>query len=304
MFDLKRKGEILRKIKERKARRILIQVPEGLKMGVENLIDFLEKNGLETLLSMEPCFGSCDLRDEEAKKLGCDLLLHIGHKDLGLKTEIPVVYYEYFMDFDFVPLVKLILKNLKFRKICLVTTIQFVNNLDPVKKFLEKNGFKVYIGKDILGCEISSAKRFESLIEAYLFIGSGRFHPLGLQEKTNKPVLFLDIEKRTFENLLKEKSRLEVKRQMRIQKAGVLKKFGVVISTKAGQISLKTAEKAKVHLEKRGKKVYMIVCDQVTPEKLLGLGVDVVVNTACPRIREDSEQLKKVILNPEDVELL
>jgi len=173
MFDLKRNSEIFRIIREGKAKRILIQVPEGLKSSVGNLIDFLEKKGLEVMLSVEPCFGSCDLRNEETKKLGCDLLLHIGHKDLGLKTKVPAVYYEYFIDFDFVPLIKLILKKLKFRKICLVTTIQFVKNLDPAKKFLEKNGFKVYLGKDILGCGISNAKKFENLIEAYIFIGSG-----------------------------------------------------------------------------------------------------------------------------------
>ncbi|MEE9323223.1 MAG: diphthamide biosynthesis enzyme Dph2 [Candidatus Aenigmarchaeota archaeon] len=304
MFDLKRNSKVLKLIKSKKAKRVLIQVPEGLKIGVGNLIDFLEKNGLEVMLSVEPCFGGCDLRDNEAKELGCDLLLHIGHKDLGLKTKPPVVYYEYFMDSDFVPLLRKFLKKLKFRKICLVTTIQFAKNLDSAKRFLEKNGFKIYLGKDILGCDVSNAKRFEGISECYLFIGSGRFHPLGLQERTSKPVLFLDIEKRALEDLSKEKNKLEVKKEMRIQKAGGLRNFGIIISTKKGQLRLKTAENVKKTLKKRGKNVYMLVCDQLIPEKLLGLEIDVLVNTACPRIREDCEQFRKVILNPEDVESL
>jgi 2-(3-amino-3-carboxypropyl)histidine synthase len=225
----------------------------------------------------------------------------MGHKGFGLKTEIPVVYYKYFMDFDFVPLLKLVFKKLNWRRVCLVTTIQFIKNLEPVKKFLEKNGFKVYLGGEILGCDISNAKRFENLTEAYIFIGSGRFHPLGLQEKTNKPVLFLDIEKRTFEDLSKEKNKLRVKGGMSIQKARDLKNFGIVISTKKGQSRLKKAEKTKLELEKKGKDVYMLVCDRITPEKLMGMGIDVLVNTACPRIREDSGQFKKVILDPEDI---
>jgi len=104
--------------------------------------------------------------------------------------------------------------------------------------------------------------------------------------------------------LSKEKNKLEIKRGMRIQKANDLQNFGVIISTKPGQLHLKTAENVKRKLGKRGKNVYMLVCDQLTPEKLLGLKIDVLVNTACPRIREDREQFGKVILNPEDIELL
>lgn len=305
MFDEGRNSEILRMLRERKAKRVLIQIPEGLKTGVQSLIDFLEKSGIGTWLSIEPCFGSCDLRDEEAEKLGCDLLLHIGHKDLGLKTKVPVVYYEYHMDFDFAPLLETALKRLKvYRKICLVTTIQFVRNLETAKKFLEKKGFEVCLGKDILGCDVSNAEKFENIIDAYLFIGSGRFHPLGLQEKTGRPVLFLDIEKLTLEDLSEEKAKLEIRRQMRIQKAKDLGNFGIIVSTKKGQFHLKTAEKAKSLLKKKGKHVYMLACDQLTPEKLLGMEIDVIVNTACPRIREDSGQLGKVVIDPDDIELL
>ena len=302
MFDSKSRREILEMLKGKKAKKILIQVPEGLKGSVFELIRFLEKNGIEVLLSIEPCFGACDLRDKEAKMMGCDILLHIGHRDLGLKTEVPVLYYEYFMDFDFVPLLKKWIKGLKFKKLCLITTMQFVKNLERVKGFLEENGFEVYAGGDVLGCDVSNAKRFENLVDAYLFIGSGRFHPLGLQEKTEKPVLFLDIERGTLENLLKDKKKLEIKRVMRIQKARGFRNFGVVVSTKAGQFHLESAEKIKHILERKGKSAYILVCDQLTPDKLSGLNIDVIVNTACPRIRENSEQFQKIILNPEDVE--
>jgi 2-(3-amino-3-carboxypropyl)histidine synthase len=304
MFDRKRNEEILKLVREKKAKRVLIQVPEGLKSGVQNLADFLKKNSVKVMISVEPCFGACDLRDDEAGKLGCDLLLHIGHRDLDLKTKVPVVYYEYHIDYDFVPLLRMILKQIPCKKLCLVTTIQFAKGLDSAKKFLERRGFRVYLGDSILGCDVSNAKRFEKLVDAYLFMGSGRFHPLGLQEKTNKPVLFLDIEKRTLENLSEEKNKMEIKRKMRIQKAEVFQNFGIIVSTKTGQLHLKTAERIKRKLEKLGKNVYMFVSDQVTPEKLLGLDIDVLVNTACPRIRENSEQFGKVILDPEDAELL
>lgn len=304
MFNPKRKGEILGLIRRRKGKRVFIQVPEGLKTGVFELVDFLEKEGVHTFLSIEPCFGACDLRDREAKMLGCDLLLHLGHKDFGLKSEVPVVYYEYPVGLDLVPLVREFLGKIKFRKLCLVTTVQFIGGLEAIKAVMEKRGLRVYLGGEILGCNVSNAKRYENLVDAFLFIGSGRFHPLGLQEKTDKPVLFLDIERHRLEDLSEEMDRMEVKRGMRIEKAGGMENFGVLVSTKMGQLHLKEAEKVKEDLYKLGKKVRMLVCDMLTPEKLLGLKIDVIVNTACPRISEDSGKFGRVILEPRDVEKL
>lgn len=302
MFDRERCEAILSLIRKRRAKKVLLQVPEGLKTGVQNLIDFLENNGVGCVLSLEPCFGACDLRDHEAKLLGCDTLLHIGHADLGLKTDVPVVYYEYLIDYDFIPLLKMVIKKIRFRKICLVSTVQFQKSLESAKKFLGKNGFVVKIADPILGCDASNAKAYERMVECYLFVGSGRFHPLGLQEKTTKPVLFLDIENRLLEDLSEEKDKMEIKKGLRIEKAKGLRSFGIVVSTKPGQLRLKEAGTIKRKLAKTGKKVYMLAADQLTPEKLLGLKIDVLINTACPRMREDSEQFGKVILNPEDVE--
>lgn len=304
MFDVERTKEILRLVRQKGVKRVLIQVPEGLKANVQNIADFLGKNGIEPLISIEPCFGGCDLRDSEAKKLGCDLLLHIGHADLGIKTDVPVVYYEYFIDYDFIPLLRMVVRQIKFRKICLVSTLQFKGSMKGAKKFLEKNGFVVYDGGYVLGCDVSEAKKYERMVECYLFMGSGRFHPLGLQEKTEKPVLFLDIEMQTFEDLSEEKDKMKIKRKLRIEKAKDLPNFGIMVSTKPGQTRIKQAEEVKRKLEKSGKNVYILVGDYFRPEKLLGLKIDVLVNTACPRMREDAEQFGKIVLNADDVDEL
>jgi 2-(3-amino-3-carboxypropyl)histidine synthase len=311
MFDRKRKGEILGKLKKAKAKKVFLQVPEGLKMGALDLVDFLEKNRIGVLLSLEPCFGACDLRDREAKELGCDVLLHVGHSDFGLKTKVPVIYEEYEIQCDPVPLLEWHLKKLDYERISLVTTIQFVHCLDKVKEFLEGRGKKVYMGSagsmkngQVLGCNYSGAKALEDKVDCFLFIGSGRFHPLGLQETVSKPVFFLDLEKKNLTNFLREKERLETLRIMRVQKAKELRNFGIVVSTKPGQTNLETAERVRDKLRSRGKNAYVLVADQLTPEKLIGLKIDVLVNTACPRMREDFEQFGKVILDPKDIELL
>ena len=311
MFDRKRKKGILRKLKKGKVKKIFLQVPEGLKRGALDLTDFLEKNNIDVMLSAEPCFGACDLRDKEAKMLGCDLILHVGHSDFGLKTKVPVMYEEYEIPCDPIPLLEWHLKKLDYERISLVTTIQFVHCLENVRKFLESRGKRVYLASSgrlkegqVLGCDYSSMIALEEKVDCFLFIGSGRFHPLGLQERVNKPVLFLDIEKKNLTNFFREKIRIETLKVMRVQKARDLQNFGIGISTKPGQINLKTAERVKEKLKSLGKNAYILVTDQLTPEKLIGLKIEVLVNTACPRIREDFEQFGKVILNPEDVELL
>ena len=301
MFDEKRNSEILKMLRDGNAKRVLVQVPEGLKTSVQKLADFLEKNGVEPFISIEPCFGACDLRGREAKALGCDALLHIGHADMEIKAEVPVFYYAYYIDYDFVPLLKMILRQIKFRKICLVSTVQFLKSIESAKKFLEKNGFTVYVGGSVLGCDASNARRFEKMVDCYLFIGSGRFHPLGLQEKTQKPVMFLDIERRVLEDLSEEMDMMKIRKKMRLEKAKDAKKFGILVSTKPGQNRVKRAVDLKIKLARMGKNVYILAGDYFTAEKLLGLKIDVLVNTACPRIREDYEQFNKIILDPEDV---
>ncbi len=43
-------GEILEKLQELNAQRVLIQTPEGLKREAQELADFLEENGIETII--------------------------------------------------------------------------------------------------------------------------------------------------------------------------------------------------------------------------------------------------------------
>ena len=75
--------QILEKIKEKGAKKILLQLPEGLKTKTQELVDFLERNDIETIISCEPMWGACDLKDHVGKMLGCDLLVHVGHTQFG-----------------------------------------------------------------------------------------------------------------------------------------------------------------------------------------------------------------------------
>ncbi len=303
---------VLSKLKKLHAKKVLVQVPEGLNPRAKGIAEMLEDNGIGCIVSVEPCFGACDLRDREAKQLGCDALLHIGHSDLGLHTVIPVVYEEYGLDFDPVTPLRKHMKKLRgFGSIGLVTTVQHTGSLAKARDFLAGAGHEVFIGKSrnlrpgqVLGCDFSSAKSIASKVDCFLFIGSGSFHYLGLAAMTEKPVFSLDIESGDMVRVPEGKGKLEIKRRMRIEKARGLKNFAIFVSNKPGQMNIGKANEAKKALLKLGKSACIISADRLTSEKIMGMGIDVLVNTACERIYDDQKALGVVILNPEDVKSL
>ena len=301
------KVKILKEIKKHKAKKIFVQIPEGLKTKALDLVGFLEKNGLTVYLSAETCYGACDLRDREAELLGCDLILHLGHSDMGIKTNTPVVYYEVRINYNPVPVLKKYTDLLKpYEKISLLTTVQFLSALEKAKEFLEKQGKTILMKKpnkakypgQVLGCDYSAAVENA---DCFLFIGSGEFHPLGLAERTEKPVFFLDVEKGIIKRM---ENRLYRIKFAGIEKCKELKRFGILVSVKPGQFNPNLAERIKKVLESKGKKAWILVFDEITPEKIMGLGLECLVNCACPRITEDVGLFKKPVLGPEDVEKL
>jgi 2-(3-amino-3-carboxypropyl)histidine synthase len=313
MIDIER---LASEIKRRKAKKVLVQIPEGLKMSALGLLDELKKHGINTLLSTETCYGACDLKDREAKALGCDLLVHIGHSDMGVKTVVPVIYEEYRMDLNPVPLLKNNISALKpYKKICLITTLQFIDSLEKAKKFLQSAAGgkkKVFIGNpntarypgQILGCDFSAALPFQNMTDCFLFIGSGFFHPLGLAMKVERSVLFLDVETGKLRDMADEKRRREIIRTANVHKARDCQNFGVLVSTKQGQMNIRTAETVRTRLKKKGKHAWIVVMNELEPRKLMGMKFDCLVNCACPRLTNDSAMFRKPIINPDDVDRL
>lgn len=63
-------------IKEEKAKKVLIQLPDGLKPKAEEIERILKKETkAEIYFWASSCYGSCDLPQIE----GFDLLIHFGH---------------------------------------------------------------------------------------------------------------------------------------------------------------------------------------------------------------------------------
>jgi 2-(3-amino-3-carboxypropyl)histidine synthase len=254
----------------------------------------LEDSGLEAVICCEPTYGACDVRDEEAMRLGCDVILHIGHSDFGIKSKLPVIYWDYLYDVNPLPILKKEIRKLKdFKKIGLVTSLQFVKAMEKVKKYLKRKGKKVYIHKSlkypgqILGCDVSAAEKIEDKVDCFLYVGAGKFHPLGIAIKTNKPVFSLDIEKKEICSLEKERRKWMKKKAWYDSRLEDAKKVGIIVCWKKGQIRIDKAMKLKKELQGKGKEVSIIALDNFTKEKVEGLKFDVLLNFACPRLNDE-----------------
>lgn len=302
-------NEIMKKVKEINAHTVGLQFPEGLKihaMAVARQIE--EETGVVILISGDPCFGACDVCDVDMKNL-VDLLVHFGHTPLPLKYEVPVLFVEAQFQPDIIPSVNEALDLLTdHKRIGLATTAQHLHLLDELIAMLEKNGKKVLIKKgkgtgkaQVLGCNFSAIEDLP--VDAFLFLGSGNFHPLGIKLSTNKPVVIADPYRNEARNIDKFADRIMRIRFARITKAKEAKRFGIIVSSKKGQQRMELAKSLKNMILKNGKEAHIIFLNQVSPEILMPFReIDAFIITACPRIAiDDANMYKKPLLTPEEL---
>ena len=293
--------EVIKKLKQLKSKKVFVQFPEGLTLRIQDIVKELERNGFHVVLSLEKCFGACDIRENEARLMGCDTILHIGHEKF-FESKMPVVFWEYFIDVDPLPTLKKEIGKLNnFKKIGLVTSIQFVNSIPVVKKFLEGNGKKVFVNKSlqypgqVLGCNLEAAKAVEKKIDCFLCISAGEFYADGIVLMTDKPVFNMDLEKKEIYSL--EDFRKKIQKTIAWNRSQLrdARTVGILISWKKGQM-YGNPFKIKEKLEKEGKKVFVLAMDEIAPEKLEGLKFDALINCACPRIGIDDLARYKIPL--------
>ena len=281
----------LDELKKLKAKRVFVQYPEGLKTRIQEIDEELKKNGFETVLCCEPTFGACDIRDLEAKRLGCDVILHIAHTDFGIKSKLPVVYLDYFINIDPIPIIEREFEKInQYKTIGLFSSLQYIPAMRKVKEYLEKKGKKVLVKKtlkyegQVLGCRVDAAKLDADCL---LYVGTGKFHPLGVALTVDKPVLSLDLERQRIIDLEKEKMKYLKKKAWHDEKIKSANVVGIAVSWKHGQNRIKEAFRLKKQLEEQGKKVHILAFDAISKEKIVGMKLDAIINMACPRMDDE-----------------
>ncbi|OYT35292.1 MAG: diphthamide biosynthesis enzyme Dph2 [Candidatus Aenigmarchaeota archaeon ex4484_52] len=297
--------KIKNSITKHKSNRVAISVPEGMKAEVQKIAQLINGFCRDVVIIAEPCFGACDLYDYEASLLGCDLLLHFGHSDLGIKTKIPTEYIECFSNFSALPQIKIDFEKLNnYKKIALCSTIQHIFELEKIKKFLEKKDKLVFIPSSkklkykgqVIGCDCGNIEALNPKIDCVLFIGSGFFHSLNILEKTRVPVFIIGPDKKGILNITEKRNLLLKRKIIKQKKFEEAKNIGLLVSFKKGQLN-KNIFKIKKELQDNKKNVFILCMNSIENDKITGLKLDMLVNTACPRLEEDNNVFDVPIIN-------
>ena len=195
-------------------------------------------------------------------------------------------------------------------KIGLVTTVQFIGQIKKIKSMLEKEGKKVFLGKgrhtkyngQVLGCDVQSAISVSNKVDAFLYIGSGLFHPIAVSLKTKKDVFSFNPLTNKFNKVdRKEAEKINKRKKGALIKFLSSKEIGVIVTTKPGQEQLKKAFELKSKF--KDKNFYFLIFNTIDFNQLENFPfIECFVNTACPRIAlDDSIKLTKSIINLEDI---
>lgn len=216
---------------------------------------------------------------------------------------------------DKVKIGRTVLESLKqFKVIGLVTTVQFVGQLNDVRDELKKAGKQIIISEpskhacypgQVLGCDVSAAISIQDKVDCFLYVGDGKFHPLGIAVQTAKPVIILNpLTGKVSKVDEDEKKRWLKKQAARIAKVKDAKIIGILVSVKPGQYNLEKAQHIKKKLEDQGKQAHIFVVDTVDPSNLLNFPqIQAWINTACPRLVDDQELFKKPIADAHEIGL-
>jgi len=189
---------------------------------------------------------------------------------------------------EIIPVIEKALDKLP-KRIGLVTTIQHLHQLAEAKEFLSKKGINALIAGQILGCDASSAVKIKDKVDAFLYIGSGEFHPVEIALETKKRTITAN----PFSGIIGEVKKEQIENIEKRQKGALMRflssdKIGILVSLKPGQNKLKQALKLKEKLEKKGKEAYIFVADNLDLKQCENFPfIQSWVNTACPRIADD-----------------
>jgi len=305
---------LVAEIERRGAKLVGFQMPDGLKRFVPLIKERVEaETHAIPVFCSEPCFGACDVSGSLAD-LGCDLIVHMGHSRILPDGRTPVIYVPCFSRLSARGCLESVIGSIPARRVGLVSTLQHAHELPDLSGLLSSRGFEVHLGGpgprterpgQVLGCDFRAARDVAAGVDAFIYIGGGNFHPLGVALATGKEVYAVDPylgELRTISDLRK---RTLAKRFGRIQAAREAKSFGLLVSTKPGQRRIQEANRYRQILASQGLDSAIIAADHIDPSRLRVYPFDAYVNFACPRIAiDDSELFHRPALTPPELEIL
>jgi len=177
-------------------------------------------------------------------------------------------------------------------KIGLISTVQFSDIIPKIASIIRlENKIPVFYKKPIiLGCDLKAGVKIQNKVDCFLYIGSGRFHPIALSLSLKKEIPIFVFNPNT--NTFKKLDYREVQKMKRRQKAAYIRylsknEIGILVSTKQGQCNLKQALSLKKDIEEKGKKAYIFLTDHFSEHQLENWPNLAWINTMCPGLSRE-----------------
>lgn len=296
-------SDLIDDLRARNAKRVAVQLPEGLKRGTAVLAKALRDERFEVVICGDACWGACDLALDALSD--ADVLVHIGHTPVT--AEENVIYLPFRQDMNPEMLGSAVPVLAAFSRVGVVTTIQHAHQTEAMVRWLCDHGVAAVVGEgssrtpspgQVLGCTYAAATSAGA--DAYLFVGTGVFHAIGVSLATGRPTFVLDpygdggVQEVSADRLLR-------KRFVQIEKAKSAETFGILLSSKSGQCRKDLAKR----LESLSPNASIILIREVSEMQLRNLGFDAYVNTACPRLAlDDQSRFPMPVLSPAEFEIV
>jgi 2-(3-amino-3-carboxypropyl)histidine synthase len=286
---------LIEKLKEIKPKKVLVQLPEGVKQNAFEISKLFDDLKIDAVFSGETCWGACSIGVEEALAVKADLIVHFGHAKF-IEVDFPVLYIEVRDELNLIPWLEKSLKEIKeFEKIGLSYSIQHRHDIDKVIKFYEDNGKEIILSEKkgnvayeghIVGCQYYGLKSIEDKVDCFVILGNN-FHSMGAAMSVDKPVFLIDVYNDKITNMEGVRDKILRQRIISIEKLKDAKNVGVIIESKIGQ-QFGFADLIIKKLKAKGKNVILITMNELSPDKLMNFYyVDCFVELACPRIAID-----------------
>ncbi|KAJ7308941.1 hypothetical protein JRQ81_008221 [Phrynocephalus forsythii] len=303
------------RIKQAGAKRVALQMPEGLLLFACTLADIIERfTGAEAVVMGDVTYGACCVDDFTARALGADFLVHYGHSCLSKSRRaedaflqpnnspagIKMLYVFVDIKIDTTHFVETLRFNFPpGSSLALVSTIQFVSALQAAAQDLRPN-YAVYTPQckplspgEILGC---TSPRLARGTDAVIYLGDGRFHLESIMiANPGVPAYRYPPGPERYAH-----ERMQASRKEAIRQASRASKWGLILGTLGRQGSPAILEHLEGCLQAAGKPFVRLLLSEIFPGKLqLFPDVQAWVQVACPRLSIDwGEAFGKPLLTP------
>ena len=199
--------------------------------------------------------------------------------------------------------------NVLPKNIGLATTVQFLDYVGEINQYLKSNGKNIFVDKirqkyegQLLGCDTGSAEKIKDKVDAFLYIGTGVFHPLGIALNIDRDIFCYD----PISAVLSKIDRTQVEKYNKKRKAAYMKfleaaEIGILVSLKPGQNNFIKAVELKKQL--KDKNCYIFAFDTLDFSQIENFPfIQCWVNTACNRILDDYDKFPKPLVDLSDIE--